>query len=119
MNFSYYYKTIAFVFFIPLLCSFGGVRLKNFDVNPNKAQDKEGVIFEKRENDIVTIKYANESNCCFKFKGEIKYTNDTLYLITIPSGKACRSLCWYEYNYTIKGIRNDNYVVKFIQKPIN
>lgn len=116
MNSNKYYRNAILLICIPCLCSFGKVRLTKFETSACKGAVTEGVTFQKRENDILKIKYTSESNCCFKFKGEINYTKDTLYLITIPSGNACRSLCWYEYSYTIKGITNDNYTVKFEQK---
>jgi hypothetical protein len=119
MNSNKYYRNAILLICIPSLCSFGKIRLTKFEVSAIfKAGLTEGVTSQKRENDILEIKYTSERNRCFKFKGEINYTKDTLYLITIPSGNACRSLCWYEYSYTIKGITNDNYIVKFEQKKI-
>lgn len=110
-----YYKNAIFLICMPLLSSFGEIRLTKFETSIYKGVLEQGVTYQKREKNTLNIKYVSESNCCYKFKGEVNYTNDTLYLITIPSGNACRSLCTYEYSFTIKGITNDNYVVSFLQ----
>lgn len=112
------YVSKAFLFIsIPCLFNFAKVKLINFKTSVGKGEVTEGIKFQKREGDILRIVYTSESNCCFKFKGEINYVNDTLYLIALSSGEVCRCLQVYDYEYTIKGITNDNISVVFQKKP--
>lgn len=107
----------AFLFIcIPCLFNFGKVKLTSFKTSVSKGEATEGIKYQKREGDVLKIVYTSESNCCFKFKGEVNYVNDTLYLIAVSSGEVCRCLNVYDYNYTIKGITNDNYSVVFQHK---
>ncbi len=63
--------------------------------------------------DTLKVSTVFEVNACGSYKGDIRFSNDTLYLlIKRESGNSCTSVEFYKFSYTIKkqGIENYNIV---------
>ncbi len=98
---------------ILVLSSCSTVRLSNFEASDCKNNCKSGLISYKVIGNKTTIFYGAGGACCLKFKGKIKYINDTLFLTSISTTDGCMCLCGYEFHYFIKGLKNKNPIIKY------
>ena len=103
------------------------VRLVNF--KSSECEEEKGIgdsiLFKKQKNDVLIIKITAEFNCCGSVYGMVEFKKrflkkNTLNLIYKDySEEYCNCICYNEYEYTIRGVKNENYEVHINGKKIN
>ena len=64
--------------------------------------------------DTIKISYLYDVTGCTKTIGDIKISNDTLYLIKVDTGSvACTEQNYYQFNYTIHNPERKNYIIVY------
>ncbi|WP_196888906.1 hypothetical protein [Aureivirga sp. CE67] len=135
---------IIFLFFISFITYSQEVELVNFksynydNRDPNFEYLENRVISEKIENDIYTIKVGVITDCCDKENGFAFLKNNTLLLeiedkirsrktlknpsknieIEIIEFEECESLCYFELEYSVNGIKNKPETIKFQNRTL-
>jgi len=99
---------ITLSFFL-LSCS--SIRLVNFEASKCQEYCTHGIISESVEKNTTTIIYGTGSHCCVKFKGAVRFENDTLFLRSCNFKEPCKCLCAYELTYKVKGLKSSSYTI--------
>jgi len=89
------------------------VVLSDFSVSGCNSSDTTEL--NNSENNTI-ISECITTNCCLKFKGEVSFRNDTLFLTAIELGEPCRCLCTYKLSFEIEGLTSDSYDVVILKK---
>lgn len=102
------------------------VRLVNFE--SSECEEEKGigdsVLFKKQKKDGLIIKITAEFNCCGSVYGSVELKKRFLkknilnLMYKDYSEEYCNCICYYEYEYLIKGIKKNNYLVYINGKEI-
>lgn len=64
--------------------------------------------------DTLTVTTLHEINSCAETFGDIKFSNDTLYLLTkIVSDEVCTSVKFHQFEYVIVKASIGDYLVRY------
>jgi hypothetical protein len=102
------------------------IRLVSFESSDCEEEKGIGdsIIFKKQKKDVLSIKITAEFNCCGSVYGTVELKKKFLKknIINLKyedySEEYCNCICYYEYEYTIQGIKNQNYEVHINGKKI-
>ncbi|WP_103071626.1 hypothetical protein [Aquimarina sediminis] len=99
------------------------VRLTNFkSTNCDEETDafyaKNRIISQPIKKDTLFIKIATTANCCTSFIPSIHFEKKILKLSYEEYGEYCNCICYYEFDYTITGIKEKEYSVYLNDKKI-
>jgi len=112
-KFLYIFPTIILLF---SLNSCSTVRLVGFHSTDCIEYCKYGLIENTKYDGKSLITYGIGAPCSLEFTGNVKYKNDTLFLIAIMHTDPAICRCGYELTYEIKGIETDICEVVLIKK---
>jgi hypothetical protein len=98
------------------------IKIANFSKSDCTEQIEEflgdSIIFKSHKKDTLVIKIATEANCCTSVIPSVSLDEGILNLSYDELGDFCNCICYYEYEYTIVGIKNDDYLVRFNNKKL-
>ena len=102
------------------------IRLENFE--SSKCTEERGIgdsILSKKQNkNTLIIKITAEFNCCGSVVPSVvfkkRFLKKNILNLTYEdySGELCNCICYFEYVYTIEGIKKNNYLVYINNKEI-
>jgi len=95
------------------------VRLVNFESTDCEEEKDIGdtILFKKQNKDTLIVKITAEFNCCGSVYGTVdlkkRFLRKNILNLKYEdySEEYCNCICYFEYTYTLKGIKKDNYVI--------
>ncbi|RKE95199.1 hypothetical protein [Ichthyenterobacterium magnum] len=84
----------------------------------------DSILFKKQNGNTLIIKITAEFNCCGSVSGSIdlkkRFLKKNILNLTYEdySEEYCNCICYFEYTYTIEGIKKENYLVYINGKEI-
>ena len=102
------------------------IRLVNF--KSSDCEEEKGIgdsiLYKNQNEDTLIIKITAEFNCCGSVYGSVdfkkRFLRKNILNLTYEdySEDYCNCICYFEYTYTIKGIKNNNYLIYINGKEI-
>lgn len=84
----------------------------------------DSILFKKQTKDYLIIKITAELNCCgsVSASAELKkrFLKKNILNLTYQDylDEPCNCICYFEYEYTVKGIQKNNYLIYINDKEI-
>lgn len=89
------------------------INFKSFDCDEetDAFEAKNKIITKQHKKDTLVIKIGTTANCCTGFNPSVSFKKKNLILDFEEYGEYCNCICYYEFEYTIVGIRKKRYSV--------
>ena len=84
----------------------------------------DSILFKKQKENTLIIKITAEFNCCGSVSASVdlkkRFLKKNILNLTYEdySEEFCNCICYFEYEYTIEGLKKNNYLVYINNKKI-
>ena len=113
---------LIIILLISLKTSGQEIKLASFTKSDCTEQQEDylgdSILYKSHKKDTLVIKLSTEANCCTTIIPSVSLDDGILNLSYNELGDYCNCICYYEYQYTIVGIKKDDYLVHFKNKKL-